>query len=55
MMNGFLASRNIHAGESRVGRVLKELHAPYHVARQQVLISSLLLLIKAIAMSYIQR
>jgi len=28
MMNGFLASRNIHAGDSRVGRVLKERGSP---------------------------
>ena len=36
MMTGYLASKGLKVAETRVGRVLRETHRPYHEARQHV-------------------
>ncbi|KAI3359386.1 hypothetical protein L3Q82_002888 [Scortum barcoo] len=35
MMTGYLAAQGVHASEGRVGRMLAQVHEPYHQDRQQ--------------------
>ncbi|KAI7807115.1 uncharacterized protein LOC130558662 [Triplophysa rosa] len=35
MMKGYLATKGIHAAETRIGSMLKTMHQPYHEARRQ--------------------
>ncbi|CAL8295347.1 unnamed protein product [Boreogadus saida] len=35
MMTGYLSAKGVKASEGRVGNVLRSIHQPYHIARQQ--------------------
>uniref|UniRef100_A0AAV2JJ29 RING-type domain-containing protein n=1 Tax=Knipowitschia caucasica TaxID=637954 RepID=A0AAV2JJ29_KNICA len=35
MMKGYLSTKNVHAGEARIGSVLRTIHRPYHEDRRQ--------------------
>lgn len=36
LMTGYLSANGVKASEGRVGKVLRRVHQPYHIARHQV-------------------